>query len=398
MGAPLEGIRVVEVANWTFVPAAGGVLSDLGADVVKIEPPDGDPQRALQNRLNVGGLAPNPFVEIPNRGKRSITLDLAAEGGREILLRVVANADVFITSYLPPVRQKLGIDIDDIRAVNPDIIYVRGTGWGADGPMANVGGYDLASAWATSGMAFKMSRDEPMPQPPAFFDLQGANTIAGAVGIALFKRERTGATSVIDVSLMNVAMWALAPDIVGAPYGGDTPAHVRVSPRNPLVNWYRTSDDRWVYLVCLQADRFWDELCLLLGCAHLAQDERFADAEARRRNVTMCVNELDAVFGAKSLAEVERDLAGFTGVWAPVARPSELHTHRQVAANGYLPTVLSDAGQGFRLVGVPMHFDGHAPAPVGPAPELGQHTEEIMLEVGFDWDAIGALRAAGALG
>jgi formyl-CoA transferase len=164
------------------------------------------------------------------------------------------------------------------------------------------------------------------------------------------------------------------------------------------VNWYRTRDDRWVYLVCLQADRFWDELCVLLGCPQLIEDERFVYADARLRNVTMCVKELDAVFGAKSLAEVERDLAGFTGVWAPVVRPSELHTHCQVAANGYLPTVTSDAGRAFRLVAVPMQFDGQAPAPVGPAPELGQHTEEIMLEAGFDWEAIDALRAAGALG
>jgi crotonobetainyl-CoA:carnitine CoA-transferase CaiB-like acyl-CoA transferase len=398
MGAPLEGIRVVEVANWTFVPAAGAALADLGADVIKIEPPGGDPQRALQNRLNVGEGGPNPFVEIPNRGKRSMTVDLTTEGGREILLRIVAGADVFITSYLPAVRTKLRIDIDDVRAVNPAIIYVRGTGWGAEGPMADVGGYDLASAWATSGMAFKMSRDEPMPQPPAFFDLQGANTIAGAIGIALFTRERTGEPSIIDVSLMNVAMWALAPDIVGAASGGDTPAHDRLEPRNPLVNWYRTNDDRWVYLVCLQPDRFWNELCTRLGCAHLLEDERFADAAVRRENGTACVKELDAVFGAKSLHEVERDLADFTGVWAPVLRPSEVHRHRQVGANGFLPATTATTGDTFRLVAVPMQFDGHAATPSGPAPELGQHTEEVMLEAGFDWEQISAFRAEGGLG
>jgi formyl-CoA transferase len=285
-----------------------------------------------------------------------------------------------------------------VRAVNPSIIYVRGSGWGSEGPMADTGGYDLASAWATSGMAFKMSRDEPMPQPPAFFDLQGASTIAGAVGMALFARERSGEGSTIDVSLMHVAMWALSPDIVGAPFGGDTPAHDRLEPRNPLANWYRTNDGRWIYLVCLQPDRFWDELCTRLGCTYLLTDDRFSDGAARQENVAVCVEELDGVFGSKSLAEVEDNLAGFAGVWAPVLRPSELHTHRQVGPNGYLPAVTGAAGGAFRLVGAPMRFDGRAAAPAGPAPEIGQHTEEIMLEAGYDWDEITSLRAGGGLG
>ena len=198
MPGPLEGVRVVEVANWTFVPAAGAVLADLGADVIKVESPTGDPQRALTNLLNLSDDGPNPFLEVPNRGKRSFTADLSLEGGREALARVLATADVFLTSNLAPIRRKLHIEVEDIRAANPQIIYVRGTGWGAHGPMADVGGYDVACGWATSGMAYKMSvGGDPLTQPPAFFDLQGANTIAGAVGMALYKRERTGETSVI---------------------------------------------------------------------------------------------------------------------------------------------------------------------------------------------------------
>ncbi|HEY2330704.1 MAG TPA: CoA transferase, partial [Acidimicrobiales bacterium] len=179
MAGPLDGVRVVEVANWTFVPAAGAILADLGADVIKVESPSGDPQRALQNLLNFGVSGPNPFLEIPNRGKRSITLDLGTDGGRELLMKIVATADVFLTSNLAPIRNRLRIDVDDIRAANPQIIYVRGTGWGSEGPMAEVGGYDMACGWATSGMAHKMMSGEPLPQPAAFFDLQGGNTIAG---------------------------------------------------------------------------------------------------------------------------------------------------------------------------------------------------------------------------
>jgi crotonobetainyl-CoA:carnitine CoA-transferase CaiB-like acyl-CoA transferase len=399
MPGPLEGVRVVEVANWTFVPAAGAVLSDLGADVIKVESPTGDPQRALRNLLNLGEDGPNPFLEIPNRGKRSFTADLNLESGRKALARVLATADVFLTSNLAPIRRKLHIEVEDIRAANPQIIYVRGTGWGAHGPMADVGGYDVACGWATSGMAYKMSLPEgPLVQPPAFFDLQGANTIAGAVGIALFKRERTGETSVIDVSLMHVGMWALAPDIVGTPFSGATGPPDRTKPPNPGVNTYRTSDGRWIYLVLLQAARYWADLCNHLGCPELIEDERFVDDAARYTNRAACVAALDAAFGSKTLDELRLALDGFTGVWAPVLRPDEIPDHPQILPNGLFPVVTPQSGNPFNLVPAPMHFDDVPTVPRAAAPELGQHTEEILLETGLDWDEISELRESGALG
>jgi formyl-CoA transferase len=391
----------VEVANWTFVPAAGAVLADLGADVIKIESPTGDPQRALRNMLNLGEGGPNPFLEIPNRGKRSITLDLTTDDGRAALGRILAGADVFLTSNLAPIRNKLRVNVEDVRADNPEIIYVRGTGWGNDGPMAEVGGYDMACGWATSGMAFKMTVGEefPLAQPPAFFDLQGANTIAGAIAMALFKRERTGETSVIDVSLMHVAMWAMGPDIVGAPYLGDVQGYGdRAQNPNPLVNGYKTKEGRIVYFVCLQPDRFWTEFCGLLGRPDMATDERYADAAARYKNRVECIAELDAILGSMELEEVKKAMASFSGVWAPVLRPSELHTHPQVEVNGYMPMVAATNGDDFRVVAAPMHFTGHTTAPPAAAPELGQHTEEILLESGMDWDRISQLRESGALG
>jgi crotonobetainyl-CoA:carnitine CoA-transferase CaiB-like acyl-CoA transferase len=399
MPGPLDGVRTVEVANWTFVPAAGAVLADLGADVIKIESPTGDPQRALRNMLNLGDRGPNPFLEIPNRGKRSVTLDLQSAAGREALARILKTADVFLTSNLAPIRKKLAIEVEDVRAANPDIIYVRGTGWGNEGPMADVGGYDLACGWATSGMAFKMTREEPLPQPPAFFDLQGANTIAGAIGMALYKRARTGETSVIDVSLMHVAMWAMSPDIVGAPFLGDVSGMGdRAKSPNPIVNLYGTKDGRWIYFVCLQPDRFWAELCGLLGRPDLATDERYLDGAARFQNRVECIRELDAIFGSMDLHEVQSALSTFTGVWAPVLRPTELHSHIQAEVNGFLPLVHATQGDDFRLVAAPMHFSGAVTAPPGPAPELGQHTEELLLETGLSWDEISQLRGAGAFG
>jgi crotonobetainyl-CoA:carnitine CoA-transferase CaiB-like acyl-CoA transferase len=402
MSKPLEGVRVLEVAAWTFVPAAGAILADLGAEVIKVEPPTGDPQRALKNMLNLDKNGPNPFNEIPNRGKRSITIDLTKPAGRDAILKIAASSDVFLTSYLPAVRAKLRLDVADIRAVNPKVIYARGSGWGSHGPMANTGGYDLAAGWATSGFAKRMldsiGDDAPPSQPPAFFDLQAGNTLAGAISTALFKRERTGEPSIVDVSLMNVGMWAMSPDLVGAPYQDTPMLPSRTAPGNPLTNWYRTADNRWLYLVLLQADRFWGELCTVMQRPELEHDERFANMGVRFVNREECVRVLDGIFGSATLAEWRTRLDGFSGVWAPVLDVKEVHHHPQIEPNGYLPKLTDNDGIEFRIVAAPMSFDDEPTVPQGAAPELGQDTETVLLDAGMDWDEINALREAGGLG
>jgi crotonobetainyl-CoA:carnitine CoA-transferase CaiB-like acyl-CoA transferase len=398
---PLEGVRVLEVAAWTFVPAAGAILADLGAEVIKVEPPAGDPQRALKNLLNLDKSGPNPFNEVPNRGKRSITIDLTKPEGLATVLKIAASCDVFLTSYLPDIRAKLGLDLDDVRAVNPKIIYVRGSGWGSKGPMKGTGGYDLAAGWATSGFAQRLldsiGDDAPPAQPPAFFDLQGGNTLAGATAMALFKRERTGETSVVDVSLMNVGMWAMCPDIVAAPYMNPMIPN-RKSPGNPLTNWYKTADNRWIYLVLLQADRFWGELCDAMLQPDLKDDARFANMGARFQNKEACVQVLDDIFGAATLDVWKQRLANFSGVWAPVLSVQEVHSHPQIEPNGYLPTLVDNEGITFKIVAAPMSFDDEPTVPQGAAPALGQDTEMVMMEAGMDWDEISAVREAGGLG
>jgi len=297
------------------------------------------------------------------------------------------------------VRAKLRIDLDDLRAANPGIVYVRGSGWGARGPMAGTGGFDLAAGWASASMAYKMTRpgQEPMYQPAAFFDLQGSNTIVGAVGAALFQRERTGVATDVDVSLLSVGMWALGPDIMAGPVTGSVPAPDRSAALNPIVNSYPTADDRWLYLVCLQSDRYWVELCDVIGRPDLASDARFTDMGTRAQHAVECVAELEATFRTRTLDEWKKRFDGFTGVWAPVVSPAEVHEHVQVAANGYLPELTSNAGAPFRLPVPPMQFGGEPPRPAGPAPELGQHTEEILLELGFDWDDIAKAKDSGAI-
>ncbi len=277
---------------------------------------------------------------------------------------------------------------------------MRGSGWGNKGPMTDTGGFDLAAGWASASMAYKMTRpgEEPMFQPAAFFDLQGSNTIAGAVGTALYHRERSGEATEIDVSLLNVGMWALSPDITAGPYVGSIPGPARSTAPNPIVNSYPTSDGRWLYLVCLQADRFWAELCEVIGRPELVGDERFVDMAARAANAEACVAELETTFTEHTLEEWRERLTAFTGVWAPALSPAEVHDHAQVAANGFLGEVELADGTTFSMPTPPMQFGGEAPVPQGPAPELGQHTEELLLELGHDWEAIGELRASGALG
>jgi formyl-CoA transferase len=399
---PFEGVRVVEVAAWTFVPGAGAIMADLGADVIKVEPPTGDPQRALRNAINADDSSPNPFLHVPNRGKRSITLDLTSAGGVATLKQLTRSADVFLTSYLPKVRTKLGIDVDDMRAGHPRLIYARGSGWGPAGPMTEAGGFDSAAAWSAAGVQHKLTdpgADAPAAQPAAFFDLQGSSAIAGAVAMALFRRERTGEGGVVDVSLLSTGMWTMGPDLAAtAAGGGELPRPDRLDAPNPIVNLYRTADDRWLNLVCLQADRFWTELCKLIDRPELADDERFSDTMARYLNRAACIAELDKAFGARTMDEWKKVLAGFSGVWSAAATFEEVCDSVQVAENGYLPAVTGADGREFRLVAPPYQFDGCPSAPAGPAPELGQHTEEVLLESGWDWDQISALRDDGALG
>jgi crotonobetainyl-CoA:carnitine CoA-transferase CaiB-like acyl-CoA transferase len=401
MERPLAGIRVVEVAQWWFVPAAGAVLADWGADVIKVEHPvTGDPQRGLVTSgliPSTGGV--NFMIEQPNRGKRSVGLDLAHPRGLELLHRLVETADVFLTNFLPAARRRLRIDVDDIRRTNPRIIYVRGHGHGTRGPDAEKGGYDAASFWCRGGIANAVTPPgaaAPIMQRAAFGDSAGGMTVAGGIAAALLHRERTGTPSVVDVSLLGTAMWIMGPDIIASKLLGiDLPSGDRTQPPNPIVNSYRTRDGRWLFLNMLQPDRYWPDLCRRLGRPDLVTDPRFADGRARFENRAECVRTLDAIFAEKTLAEWRVQLADSEGVWAPMQSARELPDDAQAVANGYLPEVERD-GTRFTLVASPVQFDEDFPA-LTPAPDLGQHTEEVLLELGLSWGDLAAAKEAGAI-
>jgi crotonobetainyl-CoA:carnitine CoA-transferase CaiB-like acyl-CoA transferase len=397
----LEGIRVVEVASWSFVPSSGATLADWGADVIKIEHPvTGDPQRGLiSSGVVTAAGSVNHFIEQPNRGKRSLGLDIASDAGREVLRKLVEQSDVFVTNLLPASRARAGIDVDDVRAWNPKVIYARGNGYGPRGEQAGRGGFDLAVYWARGGIGDSLITGDgewPAPQRPAFGDVFGGFAIAAGIVAALFKRERTGVPSVVDVSLLGTAVWQLAQDIVGAGITGQPiPKFNLEEMANPVATIYRTADGRFLALMLLQADRFWAELCRRIERPDLIEDPKFANAAVRFQNRRECIAILRATFEAQPLAHWEKALNDFEGVWDIFRTAPELHDDPQVKANGYLPSMTDGNGNTFSVAASPVQFDERS-LELTAAPEHGQHTEEILLELGYDWDQIVAFKEIGA--
>jgi crotonobetainyl-CoA:carnitine CoA-transferase CaiB-like acyl-CoA transferase len=401
----LSGIRVVELASWTFVPAAGVVLADWGADVIKIEDVShGDPGRGLVMgglRRAEGRVDLNFMLELGNRGKRSIGIDLQSEAGLEYFYKLIASADVFLTNSLPRVRRKLKIDVDDIRAINPNIIYARGSGAGPRGPLNEMGGFDAASYMARGGIAYAMTPpalSRPIGQPPAFGDLPSGMSLAGGVAAALYKRATTGEASTVDVSLLAQAMWTIGPDIMAADFFDvdRIPGFMSDKALNPIAHKYRTRDNRWIQLVMLQPDLFWPNFVTRIGRPDLAADERFWPSSALIANVAEAVEILDEVFGAHDLSHWREVLADEKGVWAVVASPQELLDDPQAAANGYFAESADDKGNTYKLCSSPVQFD-ESPVVGNRAPEHGEHTESILLELGLTWAEIAEAKDSGAV-
>jgi crotonobetainyl-CoA:carnitine CoA-transferase CaiB-like acyl-CoA transferase len=403
MVAIMDGIRVLEVASWTYVPVAGAVLAEWGADVIKVENPEGgDPQRGLVTAglVPAGGVA--HMFELPNRGKRSVGINLASPEGREVLLQLAARCDVFLTNYLPAARKKLGIDVDDIRAANPNIIYVRGSANGQQGRESERGGYDQCTFWGRSGAAdgaMTGDLDYPIGQPGAAYgDVLGGLTIAGGISAALLHRERTGEALVVDNSLIAMGIWAMGANLAGAAaYGLDRiPRMPPAKAPNPLVNTYRTADDRHLSLVMLDSDRFWPELVTVLGAAELIDDPRFCSHAARGANNVECVAALAELFARRTLAEWKVLMADTRGVWSPVQRPSEVLEDPQVLANHYVADLEDHEGVPFKLVTSPLQFN-EQPGTARRAPTHGEHTDDVITDLGYSMDELLDLKIKGAV-
>jgi crotonobetainyl-CoA:carnitine CoA-transferase CaiB-like acyl-CoA transferase len=404
MSKPLDGVRVLEVAQAAFVPSAGQILVDWGAQVIKIEHPEhGDMARGIK----VLGVDPHPsgvqyLWEIFNRGKRSVGLDVGHPAGYEVLLRLVDDADVFMTNFLGTARSRLKIEPDDIRARNPRIVYARGTSHGPTGPDAEAGGYDTASYWSRNGMAIaSMPVDYRYPiaiPGPSFGDSQCGTALAGGIAAALYQRERTGHGSVIDVSLLSAGLWASQGTNVGACLsdGEVLPAHDRRRPSNPLVNTYRTGDGRFIMLGSLQADRYWPRFCEAIGHPELLADDRFADADSRRENIEACVDALDAAFLEHTLEALAEAFTTVRLPFAVIRTPREAQDDPQARLNGFIQDLTLDSGLTMPITVAPAIFDEEPPLP-SPAPGHASDTDEVLAELGYSDEEIMELRIGGAI-
>jgi crotonobetainyl-CoA:carnitine CoA-transferase CaiB-like acyl-CoA transferase len=395
MSLPLDGVRVVELGVWVAGPGAAGILADWGADVVKIEPPGGDPARTFQQLL--GGDV-NAVFELDNRGKRSIALDLASDRGVELAHELLAQADVFVTNIRPDALDRLGLGPDAARARHPGLVYALITGFGTDGPDAGRAAYDIAAFWARAGIAEALRQPGgPLPfQRGGMGDHSAAMTGAAMVCAALVRRGRTGTGQVVSTSLLRQGAYTIGFDVnVTLMLGRTIAIGTRETMYSPTVNNYTAGDGKPFWLVGLEGERHWPPLTRAVGRPEWLDDERFADPVNRAVNAGELIAELDAVFATRPLDEwaaafdAEPDL-----FWSPVNTIDDLVADPQFHASGALVGVPDEDG-GRAMLATPADFDGAPPSPRWRAPRLGEHTRDVLAELGLDGATIDDLVGRG---
>ncbi len=397
----LDGVKVLELAEFGFVPSCGAILADWGADVVKVERPQGDPLRLVQKAGLVADTGDFELLwEQINRNKRGITLDLRTDAGRDALDQLLVRADVLITSFLPSSRRRLRIEPDDVWKVNPRLVYARGHGQGQAGPDSDNGGFDSVSYWARGGLAHVLTPPEGplIMQRAAMGDGPSGAFLAGGVAAALYQREKTGVGSIVDVSLLGTAVWTLAPDLATTSILGAAPPPIDSSAplSTPLIGTYRTRDGRWLMLNMMDDTRHWAPVCRALGLASLVDRAEYADTTARSENRAVLHATITEAIASRDLADLRAALLAEDTIWSAMATPEEVVADPQVAANGYLaPHPDHDRA---RLAAGPCQFGGEHLVIRRRAPHAGEHTDEVLAEAGLAPELIDGLRTSGVLG
>jgi crotonobetainyl-CoA:carnitine CoA-transferase CaiB-like acyl-CoA transferase len=380
MAGPMEGVKVVELGVWVAGPAAGGILADWGADVIKIEPPAGDPARMFGRMLGLDAEVSPPF-EMDNRGKRSVVLDLGTPDGTAAAFELLATADVFITNVRTGALRRIGLDFEAVAARNPRLVYGLITGYGMTGPDADRAAYDVAAFWARSGLAHLLTRpgDSPPFQRGGMGDHTAGMTLAAAVCAALVARARTGTGQLVSTSLYRQGAYTVSFDLNTFLLTGHPIAiGQRETMGNPCMNNYTAGDGRRFWIVGLESRRHWPALCRAVGRSEWLTDARYADPRARVANAAELITELDVIFATKPLDEWAKAFAGEPDFfWSPINSIEDVLADEQFHAAGgivYVP----DADSTVPMVATPADFHGTPSAPRSVAPKLGEHTEEIL--------------------
>ena len=401
---PLDGIRVVEAANWLAAPSAAALMADLGADVIKVEHPAGDAWRATLMRGAQPDWDPQRDVDAPfeldNRGKRGVALSLERPEGADALRRLVEQADIFITNLTAPRIARYGLSVEQLQEIKPDLIYVVLTGYGTRGPDAAMTAFDYSAFWSRSGIMSLIGEPDgpPMPCRPGQGDHATSLNLLAATLAALRLRDRTGEGQRVEVTLQRTGAWTIGADVSAALITGNQPARInRVAPGNPLFNSYETSDGRWLMLVMPTSDRYWAPACRALGRAEWIDDPRYGSLEARAEQTADLTASIAAIIAASPLAEWRKRFDAEALTWAPVAELPEVIADPQLAEMEAWATVKGRQGS-FETLNTPFSIAGAAIGPRGPAPSTGEHTEQVLREAGFTDEEIANLAASGALG
>jgi len=390
-------VRVVELGLWLAGPACGAILADWGAEVVKVEPLAGDPFRGLA--WAYGGHM-NPPFELDNRGKRSVAVDLRRAEGCDLVWALLAEADVFVTNYRTAGLERLGFDWPSMHARHPALVYGSITGYGLAGPDRDRASYDMGAYWGRAGVAAALTvagQDLPY-QRGGFGDHMTGMALAGGIAAALFARQSTGEGRLVATSLLRAGMYQIGADLntslrTGLP---TVAASIRSVP-NPLLTGYRCADGEWIWLLGLEGDRHWPNVAAALELDELLTDPRFATMDGRRDHATEVSATLQRRFDRYSRDEWSSRLDAAGVWWAKVQHVHELIDDEQAhAAGGFVDVALSD-GTTAPMVATPVDFSGRSRYGALATPELGQDTEAVLLELGWDWDRVARLKEAGVI-
>jgi crotonobetainyl-CoA:carnitine CoA-transferase CaiB-like acyl-CoA transferase len=395
-----EGLKVLDCASFIAAPAAATVLSDFGAEVIKIEPPvTGDPYRHLANLPGYPRSEHNFAWMLDARNKRSLALDLSKPEGQAVLFRLVAGADVFITNFPPNVRERLGVTYDHLAHLNERLIYASFTGYGEKGEEANKPGFDSNAYWARSGLMDMVRADldtAPARSVAGMGDHPCAMALYGAIVTALYKRERTGKGSHVSSNLMANGIWAngimAQAKLCGAKFGERRP---RERALNAVTNHYKCKDGRWIILSLLNEERQWPALARCVGCEDFITDPRFATKPDRHARSIELIKIFDEIFATRDLAEWCRILNGNGLIFGVIGILDDIPDDQQMIANEVL---VPFEGETLLTVNSPIWIDGSQKVSPRHPPGIGQHSDEILRQAGYDKDAITQLRSSGAVG